>query len=499
MTPHLDRILSFVLLLGCLSGYSREWGKEQAVVEAFIPQKILLTAGAIDSLLNLPLTLNDCIAIALKNNLQLQIDRLEYNRVYQSKRGSIQNYLPTLGLSAERSKLAELDSLNRETERVLADQLNLSLAEKMPLGGSVQFSHRLLKNTDRTARLSDEPAALWTISFSQPLLKGFGYAIAYSGVKLADLDYQIERYRLEDAILNTIFLVKAAYVEVIRQKKVVSATEAAIERDKILMEVSKAKVEAKLATRRDVLSAEIILQRDFAELVNVQARYQDALDALKNQLGIDIQREISLAITDLEFEPIRVEEENWLNIALENNRAIKTQKMLLQRKNFETKLARNNRLPELSVEGGYSRRYDEDPGDERSSNIFGRLVLSYPILNLASKTDYQRAVLAEQQFARELEDLRRLMIVSIRNSARNLQKAEERLKILLKNIEAAREKVTFATTMFNMGKASNLDITDAQEALLEAEVNYVDELADYYVEQARLEQILGGHPIMNQK
>jgi outer membrane protein TolC len=70
---------------------------------------------------------------------------------------------------------------------------------------------------------------------------------------------------------------------------------------------------------------------------------------------------------------------------------------------------------------------------------------------------------------------------------------------LIKNIEAAREKITFATTMFNLGRASNLDVTDAQKDLLQAEVDYAVELAEYYIEQARLEQLLGGHSIINLK
>ena len=51
--------------------------------------------------------------------------------------------------------------------------------------------------------------------------------------------------------------------------------------------------------------------------------------------------------------------------------------------------------------------------------------------------------------------------------------------------------------MFNLGRASNLDITDAQKDLLDAEVDYAQELSYYYLEQARLEQLLGGHPIIN--
>ncbi len=474
-----------------------EWQQEREIVEQFLPQTITMNAVTIDSLLATPLTLNDCVAIALKNNISLEIDRMEYNRVYQAKRGTRQSFLPDLNISAERDFKTELDSIGNTADEVTADQADIALTERLPLGGAITFSHRLSRSTNLTSRLDDEPGRLWTISFTQPLLKGFGYSIAFSDVKLADLDFQIEQFQLQNAILTTIFEVKSSYFDVLRQKKLVSATEAALERDRKLRDISQAKVDAKLATRRDVLSAEIILQQDFANLVQAQSDYQNALDELKDVMGVAIDREITLAVTDLEFRPISIEESQWLDLALRNNYAIKVQEAVLRRSEFQTRLTGNSLLPDLSFEGSYSRLNDNDVSrDDRDRNLIGKLTLSYPLFNLAARADHQRTKIARKQIERTLENARRAVILDVRSVIRNLRNSEERVKILLKNIEAAQEKVEFATTMFNMGRASNLDITDAQEDLLSAEVELVQELADYYIEQARLEQILGGEPII---
>lgn len=477
--------------------FANDWGKEKEIMEGYFPQKIILTSTAIDSLLNQPLTINDCVAIALNNNVQLQIDRLEYNRVYFSKKGTTQAYLPTLDLQGERVRTVNRDTLANADES-FADQVNIELTEKMPLGGSINFAHRLAWTTNETDRLTDRPTSIWTISFTQPILKGFGYSIAYSDVKLANLDLQIEQYRLQEVILNTIFLVKSAYFEILGRKQAIASTEAAIERDKKLKEVSQAKVEAKLATRRDVLSAEIILQQDFAELLNARNDYEDALDILKNELGIDIQRDIHLAVEELDFEPLETEEEKWTGIALEKNISIRLQEAELRRAAFFTKLAGNNRLPDLALEGSYARTDDDDLfRDKRGNQLLGRVILSFPLFNYNADAEHQRAQLEEKKLARTEEDVRRDIIRRIRSISRTLAKTTERIRILIKNIEAAREKITFSTTMFNLGRASNLDVTDAQKDLLQAEVDYAVELAEYYIEQARLEQILGGHTIIN--
>lgn len=491
-------VLIFALLyVTTIFSQDVEWQQEREIIEQFLPQKIIINAATIDSMLATPLTINDCVAIALKNNIALQINRMEYNRVYQARRGTRQSFLPDLTISAERDFTTELDSIGNTADEITADQADIALTERLPLGGSISFTHRLSRSTNITSRLDDEPGRLWTISFTQPLLKGFGYAIAFSNVEQADLDFQIEQYQLQNAILTTIFEVKSSYFNVLRQKKLVTATEAAIERDKKLRDISQAKVDAKLATRRDVLSAEIILQQDFANLVQAQSDYQNALDELKNVMGVAIDREITLAATDLEFKPISIEESQWLELALQNNFAIKVQEAVLRRSEFDTRLTGNSRLPDLSFTGTYSRLDDNDVSrDNRDRNLVGRLTLSYPLFNLAARADHQRAKIALKQIERTLVDARRAVVLDVRSVIRNLRNSEERVKILLKNIEAAQEKVKFATTMFNMGRASNLDITDAQEDLLSAEVEFVQELADYYIEQARLEQLLGGEPII---
>ena len=83
------------------------------------------------------------------------------------------------------------------------------------------------------------------------------------------------------------------------------------------------------------------------------------------------------------------------------------------------------------------------------------------------------------------------MTLDGRDTVRNLLRIEERISILKKNIEGARAKVEFAKN-FQLGRASNLDITDAQKDLLNAETDQVNELVNYRVEFARLEQLLGG-------
>jgi outer membrane protein TolC len=66
------------------------------------------------------------------------------------------------------------------------------------------------------------------------------------------------------------------------------------------------------------------------------------------------------------------------------------------------------------------------------------------------------------------------------------------MEVLKKTIEGAKDKVEFANVNFQLGRADNFDITDAQKDLIEGELDYNDELVSYYIALARLEELLGG-------
>jgi outer membrane protein TolC len=68
-----------------------------------------------------------------------------------------------------------------------------------------------------------------------------------------------------------------------------------------------------------------------------------------------------------------------------------------------------------------------------------------------------------------------------------LRRSLERMTVLTAGVEQARGKLEFAKARFALGLATNLDITDAQEALLNAETDLLSAIVDYNVGLAELE------------
>jgi len=447
-----------------------------------------------------PLSLQDCVDIATTHNLPLAIAQLEHDAVATGVGGALGTWYPVFNLETIRTHArGDIDDFGLSPSGLgdvqTREDLSLlvKLTQRMPLGGSLDF----LYGFDESSR--DLHGGYYgAIAFTQSMLRDAGWRKATADVKDARLESAATAAALQSQLWRVMFDVKTAYYEVIRNRQLIEVNQRAIERDEHLLAFSQAKVEAKLATRRDVLSAEIILAQDRSRLVIAQTDYSAALDNLANILGVPFTPALQVDSVQVTREPIPIAVEPWVEKALKDNPEIVRAHLDVERSELAMYVAGNDRLPRLDL----GLRYDEArgsiaPGEvvERRTEgrvLQGTVTFSYPILNKTLGNAYKAAQLRHQQSQRVLLERERQVVLRVRDAARNLQRITERIDVIEKTMQGAREKVEFANVNFQLGRASNLDITDAQKDLVEAESDWVDEVVSHHVELARLEALLGG-------
>jgi cobalt-zinc-cadmium efflux system outer membrane protein len=270
--------------------------------------------------------------------------------------------------------------------------------------------------------------------------------------------------------------------------------QSAIRQDSTLVKASESMVQAKVATRRDVLSAQIRLADDRAELIRTQTEYQLAFDALKEVIGLPIEMPIELAEAELRFSSAALDEEALLKLALENSPSTHSAEIAVDRARLALKVARNTLLPQLDLAISHSGQLDKDKVQYKNlwtAGLQATVNLSYPFLNREAAANAETAQIAVSQQQDRLVDLQRQIVLGVRSIIRSAHSTAEELNALQGTIAAAEEKVEFATAMFRLGRASNLDIIDAQEAFLKAQNQYLSKLVDYYTQLALLESLTG--------
>jgi outer membrane protein TolC len=452
-----------------------------------------------------PLTVDDCISIALSKNISLRVAQGDLAKAEATHAGSYGAYFPVFAVQGTQENTLEKrpvdianptdpTELNFENRAIVA-----TVQQTLPTGAVLDFSGDIRRDLYSPDRFGAVPIntrnRIYSVQLTQPLLRNAWPNAARSAITTARYDREIQEKQFLNAILQTVFAVKSAFYEVLYQRELMRVNQAAIQRDSTLLVASESKVAAKLATRRDVLSAEIQLASDKTSLIKSQSDYEFTLDALKEVMGLPIEMPIMVVGVELNDAPVSLNEERLLRQALENNPSLHSAAAGIDRSRVQLKVAKNQLLPQFDLIAGYSGSFEKEDKaqgiDLRTTGFVATVSLSYPFLNRVADANAENAQIALSQQQDNVLNLKRQLALSVRSIVRDTRSSIEAINTLKRSIEAAEQKVEFATAMFNLGRASNLDITDAQEALLKAQTQYVRELVDYHIQLALLESLTG--------
>ncbi len=498
-----------VLRHGLVIGALLSWGivvasfaKEGAPdrkAEDLLPFKPYAEAE-IQAALQRPLYLEDCIRIALSKSLALRQAAGDLRRAQALRSGSFGIYFPVLNVTGRKQASTSIRSANDELK--LKDggvDYNVEILGNaqmlLPTSSIVTYSTDFFREYDAT--VPSEPAKKdgrnSTLNLLQPLLRGATPKIANSKVISAGHNKSLQEFNYLGQQLQTIYLIKRAYYVALLQRELIRVNRSGAASDSALVLASEALVLAKLASRRDVLSAQIRAADSRAVLIRSQTDFQGALDLLKDEMGLPIETPITLGADTLKFAPVNLNEAELIQIALNNNPTLNVLKRVVKIAKLNSSLAHNNALPRLDVYGGYFWIHERsailNADLARKSGWNAGFSFSYPLLHREAAGEAESAEIAARQQEDRLADLERQVTLNIRDIVRSASNSAEEVAAIRHSIAVAEQKLDFARTMFNLGRASNFDVTDAQEFLQNAQNQYLRKLVNYYSQLAQLETL----------
>jgi len=320
--------------------------------------------------------------------------------------------------------------------------------------------------------------------------------VATRPIRDAEFDLRVAEAQLRAEVLRVASRTKSAYYNVLLAEMVIEVTEVAIQRDKTLVEASQALFGARLVTKRDVFSAELSLAQDSARLVNARADLELARTTLLEIIGLPLGTGFFLLDREVSFEPVPLELERWIATAIKNRPEIVDLEERLAKRLLNIKVARNSLLPQLDLAASYGR--------SQSASTFGKtldlagdvwsagLVLSVPIGNVAATSALAQAEIEYSRLQEQLAQTKRQIELEVRVTVTKLQKSLQRMETLKVAIDQAKGKLEVGKAQFVLGQATNLDITDALQALLNSETDLLTAIVDYNIGLAELEARIGG-------
>jgi len=445
------------------------------------------------------LTLEEAVRVSLENNLGLQVVALGVEGSEFDVRGARSKFYPVLAVEGQASETKRAHSAPTRPDEFTENQkAQVMLRQEVPTGGRVsvgvgygrefknEYNENLSTGLSGNLESVSELGGLG-IEIRQPLLRGGRVYVARRTILDAEYDNAIRRAELRGQILTVTAETKTAYYRLIQALRQIEVIQQALARDAELVRASDALFEAGRVSKVDVYSAEISRSNNQARLATARADLEIAQNALRKVIGLPVDVQVDAMDRTIPFRPLQIELDSWIERALESRPEMVVMRSRMEKADLAVRISKNATLPSLDVRGGFQ------PGfDWKSWNWQAGVGFEYAIGNVGAnsrlgKARVQRAQ-ARQEYVRQTRDIE----LEVREVEIRLRESIERLKSLILQVENARAKGEIARGRFEMGLASNLDVTDADSELVRAESMLLAALVDYASNRAQMEARIGG-------
>ncbi len=392
---------------------------------------------------------------------------------------------------ASQEKIAEAEASVREAAARFFPTLN------------AQGTHTLdekLFTLEFPSFVPGQPPQRVSVDFTRDYQMGFSFSLPlFTGGKLVSGFKQAEYNRLatEEAVRQsrqeTIYNVKRAFYGYLLAEEFVAVSREAVGLAEKYLENVRHLFEVGLASRFDLLRAEVQVANLKPQLLRAQNQLELAAVNLKTLLGLDLSQEIEVK-GELAFKPYELNEKALIEQALLSRPELNQLRYQRQMAGELIKLARSADLPTIAIGGSYNfwgNYLNFKRGNWQSYYSFN-LVLSLPIFNgFSSSAQVAKSKAMLHSLELTEKGMIELVKAEIKQAWLNLQQARETLLSQEKNVAQAQESVRLAELNYNEGLATFLDVSAAQVALTQARTNYSQALFDYVMALAQLEKAVG--------
>ncbi|MDM9382470.1 TolC family protein [Chlorogloeopsis sp. ULAP01] len=414
-----------------------------------------------------PISLEQAIELARRNNRELQVSLLELQRARASLREAQAALYPNLGLSAEIGR-QQSASGQLQTERTRQAEAGVPPELRSPsqdepsssFNGTAQFTYDIYTSGRRQANIN---AAEEQVRFQQ-----------------LDVERLSEQIRLD---------VTTNYYDLQQADENVRIQQAAVTNAEASLRDAQALERAGVGTRFDVLRAQVNLANSQQNLTRALSQQRITSSQLSTRLSIPGSINISAA------DPVNLAGlwnptlEESIVLAFQNRPEL--QQFLAQRNISEQRrrLALSELGPQVSVIASYNLL---DQFDDSISVTDGYSIGLRANLNLfdggaaRARAAQERANIriAETQFAQQRDQTR----FDVEQAYSNLQANLENVQTANAALDQAREALRLARLRFQAGVGTQTDVIAAETDLTTAEGNRVVAILDYNRALANLQR-----------
>ncbi len=407
-------------------------------------------------------TLNEAILTAKQNNSDLQIARLDRMKAeeYVSEVYS-ENLLPTI-------------TLNSRYTRAFKKQVIQIFGQSYPIGSDNTISNIL--------DVSEPIPVLGT-----PVFTGIRIAKYYSRI-------QDENVKSVETKINND--VKKAFLNTLLTKQVIELNRQSISNAQENLRVVEARYRAGVALEYDYLRARVKYETLLPTLTNSENNLELAKKNLKTTIGLKGNEDVDVR-GELTYDSTEVwgNMDALINNISENNVAVRQLRLtkLVDEQLSEVDYA--NYLPKLYVFGEYGLQANEDDGrslfNYRYYNVLtAGIGLTWNLNLFSNKYKREQSLIEIKKSEEQIVNVQQKLKVQAQSIFIRLEDAKNRIRAQYEIVDEAQRGLDLANISFKSGVLNQIDVIDAELALSQTRLAYIQAIYDYLNARADLEQLL---------
>jgi len=475
----------------------------------------------------LALTLEDCIAQAVKKNLGVAVQVQGYRLAELGVTRAAEKFVPALSFDYYKDSRNSASYSWIEAGDIVSSAARMysaGVSQALPFGGSLAMSLGSGRNSSNTRFQTINPRYSGSLSFSftQPLLKDFGWTTSRKEILVARNTRDIAENDLKSLLLETIYAVEQTYWELVYRIESLKVQRQSLKLAEDLLDKSRKEAEIGTLAPKEVISAQAEVASRKADILQAEMLVRDYSDALRGLIRMPFEKDAAdiIPADTPTFAKSEIGLDDALAIALRNRPDLHSSVLGIKNKELDFSFAKNQTLPSLSLNAQYWSPglsgdqilyLDDNPltgviigkvSGGSSQALRDALHFKYDNWSVSLSLDiplasvFTRAALAQARTSLDQEIVRMKQaeqdaVIEIRAAVRAGQTNFERVNARKSARELAEEKLAAEEAKLKVGLSNNFYVLNYQRDLAAARTAELRALIDYTLSLGQLDKAMG--------
>jgi outer membrane protein len=464
------------------------------------------------------LSIDEAVALALEQNLDLQVERLNPQAqdyaISVASSSWVPNFTSTLNTRTQENLPQDIFSGTQSTITQESVTTSSGMNQLLRWGGSYQVnwnSGRFTTNNNYSPWLP-QLNSTFSAGYSQPLLRNFKIDGPRQQYLVSKKNREISDVQLVEAVAQTGRSVRNAYWDLVFARNNLEVQRQSLALAQQSLKDNRARVEIGTMAPIDIIEAQAEVARREESVILAEANIARAEDRLRALVSNPSQPDfwtMRIEPSDVAtFVPVNVDVDAAVRNALDKRTDLSVSQKQLESNDISIRYLRNQSMPDVTANlnysalglGGTQRQLLVVPGQDpqilssrqRSfgsalADAFGgdyptwnfNVQFSYPIGRSTSEANLARARLQNQQAEKQFESQKLNIATQIRDLARNVQSNSQRVEATKSARALSEERLRAEEKKFQAGMTDSFRVFQAQRDLSQARNNELQAIIDY--------------------